>query len=374
MSRDGFSLVQARRLFSARIGLPLTALILVSLLGAGCAKVGDPQPPEIRIPAPASDLAARQLSDFVVLTVSKPERNVDGSSGDALRRIDVLRRPEPEAASPAQAMPEDQFLRTATRILSIPATSFSEHLQDDVFVIEDRLLPENTSAGTFRYGVLFVNHRNQSAGLSNQAVIRRIPIPRAPDNLKADVTQDAVVLTWSAPSENIDGSTPPRITGYNIYKAEDAAQFPARPLNPEPVQGNKFEDRDFRFGATYRYAVSIVASTRNPAAETLPSEAVTVVARDVFPPEPPGDFNALLQGNAVVLLWTPSPSKDVAGYRVYRIQKGTAERRPVAAELIAVLSYRDTEIEPGKEYSYQITAVDRHGNEGPAVMAEVEKR
>ena len=42
------------------------------LFSAGCAKVGEPQPPEIRVPKPAVDLAARQSAGDVVLTVSIP--------------------------------------------------------------------------------------------------------------------------------------------------------------------------------------------------------------------------------------------------------------------------------------------------------------
>jgi len=42
--------------------------------------------------------------------------------------------------------------------------------------------------------------------------------------------------------------------------------------------------------------------------------------------------------------------------------------------LIRGIGSRDSRIEPGKQYEYIIRAVDTHGNEGPAVKAEVEQR
>jgi len=353
------------------------AVMLAAFSASGCAKIGDPQPPEVRIPIPATDLSARQVSDFILLTVSKPAKNTNGSEVTTLRSVDVLRLAETGSeADPPPAVPQDRFIREATRVLSIHSSRFSEYLRDGVFVIQDPWLAEPSPAPSraFRYAVLFVNRKNQSAGLSNQVVIRPVAIPPAPEGLSAEVTQNSITLKWAAPAQNADGSKPPRVAGYNIFKSENPGQFPASPLNPEPVPAPEFADHNFRFGADYYYAVSTVASLRNPRAESLPSKAVSVHTEDVFPPAPPLDFNALLQEGTVVLLWAPSPSADVAGYRIFRKEKGTAGRRPVEAALISGLSYRDSQLQPGKEYEYAITAVDTYGNESPEVTAEVEKR
>jgi fibronectin type 3 domain-containing protein len=76
----------------------------------------------------------------------------------------------------------------------------------------------------------------------------------------------------------------------------------------------------------------------------------------------------------VILLWAPSPSSDVSGYRLYRQEKGKTDRQPVQQELIRALSFRDSRVDPGKEYEYAIQAVDTHGNESPAVKTEIEQR
>ena len=74
------------------------------------------------------------------------------------------------------------------------------------------------------------------------------------------------------------------------------------------------------------------------------------------------------------MLWTPSSSADVAGYRIYRQDKKTATRVLLEKELITVLNYRDSQAEPDREYEYAIRAIDTHGNESVEVRTEVEIR
>ena len=351
-------------------------LALTAVFSGGCAKIGDPQPPEIRIPLPASDLNARQVSDFIVLTFAKPERNTNGSEVTTLRSVHIYRLAEdPGLSSDPASLPQDEFMKGALRVMSIPSSRFQEYLQDNKFTIQDRLFTAASPgySRTLRYAVLFVNNKNQAAGLSNQALIRPIPIPSAPAGISAEATQDSIKLKWTAPAENMDGSTPPRIAGYRIYRSEEPGKLASSPRVPDVIQLTEFEDRDFRFDTTYYYAVSTVGNLRNPDAESLPSAPIRVDSRDTFPPAPPSDFNAILQAGTAVLLWTASPSSDVAGYRIYRKEKGTAARQLVQQELIPVLSFRDAQVEPGKEYEYEIRTVDTHGNESPPVLAELER-
>jgi hypothetical protein len=246
-----------------------------------------------------------------------PDQNVDGSAVTTLRNVDVFRLAEDtNKGERPVALSEAEFLKQAVQILSISASRFSDYLQEKTFLIRDKPLATGESTQesfAFRYAVLFVNNRNQAAGLSNQVLIKPVPIPHPPTGLSAEAAESLVRLKWLPPSENMDGSKPARIAGYNIYRSEDPSRFPSMPLNPDPVQNPGYEDRDFQYNKTYYYAVSIVGSLRHPYAESQLSNVSSTVTRDIFPPLPPEGFTALFDGKNTVLLWAASASKDVAG-------------------------------------------------------------
>jgi hypothetical protein len=364
------------------LGAPLRFLrlsgelwILLTLLTAGCAKIGEPQPPEIKIPEAAVDLTAMQLSDHVVLKVSKPSRNTNGSAVADLRSLEVYRLAEDPSAEAAKPLPIEIFAIQAAPIFSIPAARFPEYSDGTSFKIEDKLLVPNRStiySRLFRYAVLFVNNKNQAAGFSNQAVITPVPIPSPPSRLSADVTESFIHLKWTVPSENINGSSPARIAGYKVFRSEEAQNFPPIPINPDLITNTEFKDGVFQFDKTYYYRISVVGKLRDPYAESLPSEALPVATKDVFPPAPPDSFNAIQENGIAYLLWFPSSSPDVAGYRIYRLEDGLSEKRLLKTDLIAIPNFQDGAIKPGKKYEYFLTAVDTHGNESSAVRATVQ--
>ncbi len=356
--------------------LPLIGILTTFALiwGAGCAKISEPQPPQARIPKPVTDLWARQVSDSIVLTFSMPVENTDGSPVATLRNIEVFRIDEDLSRGESlDSLPEEEFFKKATRILSIPAPEFPAYLREKTFQIHDRpQFPESTAMQSFalRYAVMLVNKKNQAAGLSNQVLIKPVSIPLPPTNLTAELTEESIRLSWRPPSENMDGSKPARIVGYNIYRSEEASKFPSAPLNSAPLQDAVFEDRNFQYDRNYYYAVSVVASLQQPYAESRLSKEILVVTRDIFPPLPPKEFTAIFDGKSILLLWTPSPSPDVAGYRIYRIEPESSARHLLSDELVSTLSYRDNRTDLKVRYS--IVAVDRHGNESSAVTTSVE--
>jgi fibronectin type 3 domain-containing protein len=138
------------------------------------------------------------------------------------------------------------------------------------------------------------------------------------------------------------------------------------------VQGSAFEDRSFEFDKLYRYTIRTVGSVQNPYAESRPSEVITVETRDTFAPAPPQNFHAIRQEGSIILLWAPSASADVSGYRIYRQETASGIRALLQKELITALNYRDSQ--PEGQYSYTILAVDTHGNESAPVQAEIELR
>ena len=67
-------------------------------------------------------------------------------------------------------------------------------------MFEDGLSPETLSATQFAtYAVEVQNRREKSAGLSNQVRVSLAPSLPAPNDLRAEVTPESVVLSWTAP-------------------------------------------------------------------------------------------------------------------------------------------------------------------------------
>jgi hypothetical protein len=355
----------------------LNAALWIAILvsGSGCAKIAEPLPPEAHIPQPATALKAFQLADSIMLTVPQPVRNTNGSPAKTLAKVQVLRIIEgTNEGKTEQPLSKEEFIKKADPILTITASHFSEYLREGVFAIQDTLplsIKSRMYSSAFRYAILFVNNKNQAAGLSNQAFIAPVPIPPAPDDLESEVTENAIRLRWTAPASNMDGSKPARIAGYDIYRMEEPGRVASKPINAYPLQKPEYEDRDFQFDKTYYYAVRTLGSLENPYAESLPSKIHPVVARDVFPPAPPENFNAIREGNDIILLWAPSTSGDVAGYRIYRQTKGSPTRQLLQDALIAGLSFRDGKADPKADYIYTIQAVDMHGNESTTVQTEL---
>jgi len=69
----------------------------------------------------------------------------------------------------------------------------------------------------------------------------------------------------------------------------------------------------------------------------------------------------------VSLYWPLNSEGDVVGYNVYRttVEKAPADKwvKLNTTSLHKTASFRDDKVEVGKEYFYQVTAVDAYGNE-----------
>jgi len=350
-------------------------LLHLALLGFGaCAKTGDPQPPQVLVPKPAGDLAARQFSDRILLTVTPPAMNTDGSRVTTLGRIDVFRLGG-DSRSDAGPEPEAAFLARAVKVFSVPAADFTRYLRDGTLAFWDVSAAADPAAfytRSFRYAALFISRKNQAAGLSNQAFLAPIPIPAAPADLSCAFSPDFIRLSWTPPDRNGDGSVPPRIAGYNVYRTEDPKIFPSAPVNPEPLPGPDFADRGFEFDKVYYFAVSVVGSRTNPYVESLASPLLRVAPVDTFPPGVPKDLTAVVENGTVTLLWGPPDDADLAGYRVFRQEEGAAARTLLQARLVTTLSCRDDQVRAGRKYEYIVVAVDTHGNESLAAVRTVE--
>ncbi len=356
-----------------RCRLPGALCLAIALILQACAKVGAPEPPLVKVPSPSTDLAAKEHSDGIILTVSMPTLNTDGSPMSSLRQIEVYRIIEADRQE-RQPLPQEEFLWRADRIIDI-SDDFSSYLHGSVLAFNDGL----TAAGrggayqkSFRYAVRFINAKNQTAGLGNQVAIAPVPLPLPPADLSSEAGQDFVRIHWSPPAENDDGSRPANVAGYKIYRSEEPKTPSPTPLSDTLLLKPEFTDRNFQFDKTYYYVVSVLASTEKPYAESRASTPLAVSTVDTYPPGAPSDLHAVLDRGIVILLWTAPEAPDIAGYHIYRAEGAEGVFQPLVKELVTLLSQRDETVQPGKQYRYSVRAVDTHGNEGPPAETSIE--
>ena len=194
-----------------------------------------------------------------------------------------------------------------------------------------------------------------------------------------------------APVSSTAGDPLPAALSYRIYRSEvnpaaTAAPSPAaasrarREVDDAPLatsDTNSFRDISFSFDHTSVYTVRSVipVMAENISIESSDSESLTLTPRDTFPPAAPqGVVAAVLPGSApntfvVDLSWSINLETDLAGYHVYRSEREGTKGELVTPDLLPTPALRDTSVEPGHNYWYTVTAVDRAGNESAASAA-----
>ncbi|MHB8095467.1 MAG: fibronectin type III domain-containing protein, partial [Candidatus Aminicenantales bacterium] len=190
---------------------------------------------------------------------------------------------------------------------------------------------------------------------------RAVPLP--PGDFEIRPFEGAIELRWRAPEANIDGTSPPAVAGFNVYRETPDGR--AALLNPNPVPDLEFKDRDFTLGAPVRYFVRASAVKKAPYAESADSEIREITPRDEFAPVPPAAVVPVSGRGFISLSWNANREKDFAGYRVRRRTEGEGEASLLTPQPIADNAFTDATVERGRVYHYSISSVDRSGNESP---------
>ncbi len=283
------------------------------------------------------------------------------------------------------------------QVLTVPGALVGGYRLDDRIQIVDAVAPEETRThpgAALAYRVQTRADRKRASAESNTVVIRVYPVPERIGDLRAEVTESAVELNWSAPARTSGGETLAGSLQYRIYRGElDPAsseeasknlpeakwKSPLALLAESPTAS--YRDTTFEFGKTYTYIVRTAMATPGGVLESSDSVAVVVAPRDTFPPAVPHDVVAAVIGGEgkpveVDLSWSINVESDMAGYRIYRSERAGDKGEAIHSELLLSPAYRDTSVQPGQSYWYSITAVDRSGNESepsPPVAVEVAK-
>jgi len=370
-----------------RAGAPraLVLSLFACVLAAGCAAPGEPSARHPVVPAAVTDLAARQSGNSFVLTFTLPQRSTDREALAEHPAIEIYRA----ALAPGAVADKKTGWRLA---YSIPPEQVDSYLKTGQIEFRDVLTPDDfagPAGSSLAYKVRTRAVKTRASQDSNVVLAKIHPAPEAPQDVRVQVTESALVVSWSEAAVPAGASS--RV--YRVYRGEAEAgeETPAqqnatnvKPQTPEEPVGaspsTEFRDAHFEFGTAYVYTVRSVAQFGADLVESADSAPVTVTPRDTFPPATPAGLEttvvpATAQTPAYVeLSWAISPEGDLAGYHVYRAESIDSPGERENKDLLPTPTFRDMSVTSGRRYYYTVSAVDRAGNESPqssVVVADV---
>lgn len=324
--------------------------IFLLLLLTACGVKSSPSPPKPKVPMAVADLQVESRVEGIFLSWMRPTRNEDGTTLTNLKGFTIFRQIEGALAYPIAFVEADR-----------PGNA---EVRDGLYIFQDqgKVGEELRTYQRYTYWVVAQNIHGKLSRPSKEVALDFVPPASPPHGLTAEGADGFVRLKWQPPKTRIDGKPLDRQPTYTIYRRR--GEEPWRLIHPEPLATLSYVDLDVVNGVTYHYTVRAVDSERPPWREgPAAKEVVAATPRDRTPPTPPQSLRAEVIAGGVRLNWEPSPTKDAAGYHVYRRELGVAASQRITKELLSGTSYLDTGVRPRTSYGYTVTAQDFSGNE-----------
>ncbi|MBN1270825.1 MAG: fibronectin type III domain-containing protein [Candidatus Aminicenantes bacterium] len=388
------------------------AVFFAFFLLSGCGKKGPILPPLAKIPKKIEKVNVFQRGSQAVLEwtqtfVYLDERPLTGLGTISIFWVVLEKRPsESEGMAPTviKDLSEGEFEEQAVLLTEVDAEKLPELKVPEeelpVYRYVHKLSDEDLSAEKIVFGLRFSDSRKKMSKISKLSSLTPRIISLPPRNLKAEVFNDRIDLSWDPPEANIDGSRPPLVEKYNIYRTDEKG-IP-KLLNELSVVDELFSDQNFVFEETVNYFVRALASESmsftavesalslyfniNSAWSLIPSQfslslpaafaesgdsnILKMTPVDTFAPEPPKKVMVIATDEYHSVSWLPNTEKDLAGYHVWKRAKDGGDFIRVTTDPIQDNNFLDTTVEKGRQYVYAVTAVDKKGNESARSMEE----
>ncbi|WP_370617224.1 fibronectin type III domain-containing protein [Mumia sp. Pv 4-285] len=190
---------------------------------------------------------------------------------------------------------------------------------------------------------------NRSGGSTAPATARDMVPPAVPQGLASAVDDGAVVLRWTAPTDDT--------ASYTVWRSDDGDEFVK--IGVAVGTAPTYTDHDVAEKVLYRYRIVAVDGAGNVSAPSGPAD---VTLPDTDAPETPRGLAVEARDGRVELTWTPNGEDDLAGYRVYRSVAG-APSQELADLGASAAGFSDVDVVNGTTYTYAISAYDDDDNE-----------
>ena len=305
---------------------------------SGCGYEGQPQPPLANVPSRVTAVAATQRGSVLVVEVTPPQLTTEGFPMKQPPALDVRAGVSPEPFD------EAAWAASARKLMPVEPREY------EITVSE-------WTGKELTVGVRAIGANGKESGWS----FERVPIvaaPVTPSNVTAKNVAAGVQLEWSGSG-----------TGYRIYRKSENSDF----MPVADVPQSPWTDTSTQYDQPYEYKVQrVVKVSDTREAESELSAEARITPKDIFAPAVPSGVEATSAPASVELSWNSDTEPDLASYRVYRSVNGGPFQKTAEVELPA---WSDRDVQAGKSYRYEVSAVDRLGNESersPAVEARLQ--
>jgi predicted phage tail protein len=319
-----------------KLGMRTILPVLAALGAAGCGYEGQPLPPLANVPGRVTALSATQRGSELVVQFTPPQLTTEGFPIKPPPTLDVRAGPAPDPFN------EQTWAEGASKLSAVPRPEGGSSYE----------MPVNQWAGKqLTVGVRAIGSKGKESPWTFETV-PVIPPPQPPSDLRAENTATGVHLSWNSPAGD-----------FRIYRKTGNADF----MPAGDVSETSWTDKSSEFGQEYFYKVqAIVKEGDDRQAESELSPEVGIKPVDIFPPATPFAVQATAAPTSIEITWNSNTEPDLAHYRVYRSVSGGPFERVAEVDLPA---WSDRGVQAGKQYRYQVTAVDRSGNESPRSQA-----
>lgn len=229
------------------------------------------------------------------------------------------------------------------------------HAINDSAVYEDTM--NLSGKAQYLYTVKSISNGGTYSEFSDTLIARpNLPVYVLPP-LDVDViAQENYIKVYWKDMTSIDNT----ISGYIVYRRaagkEDFKQINNGILT---IEQNYFVDSSAVKGIDYEYSVKCIDAYNNESSLSLPETAIIEKQK----PGAPGVVMTLPSTDGIILRWDESLQENIAAYKIYRYQRGSAPVLVAEVKSDGELEFTDKQVKKGGLYFYYMTVVNNEGFE-----------